>query len=113
MNVYISLYSVFIFPPFIMKKQDAIRLRKQVQDCKKKGMPVAKIAQKLGVSRPFVYLWMDAQTTEDQRGWKKGRKRKYTDEQETKIVEKRKELSDKFFSEERQSGKNSKRSSSH
>ena len=90
-----------------MKKPDAIRLRKKVQDCSKQGMPVAKIAQTLGVSRPFVYQWMDAETIEDQRGWKKGKKRKYTDEQEKNIVEKRKELSVKFFSEERRSSRNS------
>ena len=96
-----------------MKKSDAMRLRKQIQTCAKQGMPVAKIARKFSVSRPFVYAWMDEKTTEDNRGWKKGKKRKYTDEQEGKIVEKRKELGDKFFSEEKLSKKKSKDNNFH
>ena len=70
-------------------------------------MPVAKIARKFSVSRPFVYAWMNEKTTEDERGWKKGKKRKYTDEQEENIVEKRKELGDKFFSAGKLSKENS------
>jgi len=82
-----------------MKKSDAIRLRQKVQDLAQQGIPLARIARELGVSRPFVHKWKDAPDTErDVRGWKRGRKRKYTDAQEKKVVEKRKEVTDKFFS---------------
>ena len=88
------------FPSFIMKKSDAIRLRAQVQKCFKKGMPIAKIARKLGVSRPFVYQWKDVDNIqEDKRGWIKGKKRKYTDMQEQKVVDQRKEDVKGFFSD--------------
>lgn len=113
MNVYTSPVSFYFFPNFSMKKSDAVRLRKQIQNSAKQGMPIAKIARKFGVSRPFVYAWMNEKITDDQRGWKKGKKRKYTDEQEGKIVEKRKELSDKFFSEGKRFKKNSTGSSFH
>jgi len=83
-----------------MNKSDALRLRKKVQELTQQGMPLARIARELGVSRPFVHKWKDTSDTEtDARGWEKGRKRKYTKEQEKKVVKKRKEINDKFFSE--------------
>jgi transposase len=98
---------LFFFPPFIMNKKESLRLRKQVQNCFKKDMPIAKTARRLGVSRPFVYQWKEADNPkEDKRGWTKGRKRKYTDAQEDKVVQKRKEDEEGFFS-----GRHSSRSS--
>ena len=84
-----------------MNKSDAVRLRKLVQKYAKQGMPVAKIARELGVSRPFVHRWKDAEDPEtDRRGWKKGRKRIYTEEQEQAVIKHRKKLLRRFFSEQ-------------
>lgn len=89
-----------------MKKSDAIRLRKQVQALAKKGLSVSAIARKLGVSRLFVRTWKDADDpAQDKRGWKEGRKRKYTDEQEQCVVDARNDadVNEDFFSERRPS----------
>lgn len=84
-----------------MDKSDAIRLRKLVQKYAKQGMPLAKIARKLGVSRPFVHRWKNAEDpADDRRGWEKGKKRTYTEEQEQIVIEHRKKLSRGFFSEQ-------------
>jgi len=92
-----------------MKKSDAIRLRKQVQSLSKKGLSVSAIARKLGVSRLFVRKWKDIDDpTKDQRGWKEGCKRKYTNDQEQCVVDARNEAdeNEEFFSEQEQYYKN-------
>jgi transposase len=91
----------FISPILIMKKTDATRLRKKVQELAKQGMPLARIARELHVSRPFVHKWKDVLDTKlDARGWKKGRKRKYTDTQENIVVQKRQKNEEGFFSDQ-------------
>jgi transposase len=90
-----------------MNKSDAIRLRKLVQKYAAQGMPSAQIARRLGVSRPFVHKWKDVDHTEEKkRGWKKGKRRTYTDTQEEKVVETRKKAEKGFFSDRNSSGKN-------
>lgn len=85
-------------PSFIMEKSDAIRLRREIQTLTKKGISVSEIARRLGVSRPFVHRWKDAKDpTEDQRGWVKGRKRKYTGQQEKDVLAARMEAEKEFF----------------
>ena len=91
--------SPFFFPHFPMEKSDAIRLRKQVQSLAKRGYSVSEIARRLGVSRLFVRTWNNAKDpTADERGWVKGKKRKYTDEQERCILDARTEAEQGFFS---------------
>jgi transposase len=96
MNVYTVLLT--FFPSFIMEKSDAIRLRREIRSLAKRGLSVSEIARRLGVSRPFVYHWKDAKDpTADERGWIKGRKRKYTDEQERDVLAVRTEAEKGFF----------------
>ena len=81
-----------------MNKEQMIQLRKKVQFYASQGMKNTYIARKLGVSRDFVIKWKNKENVnEDNRGWKKGKKRKYTDKQEQKVVRKRKELENEFF----------------
>lgn len=89
----------FSSPLFIMEKSDAIRLRKQVQSLAKRGLSVSEIARRLNVSRLFVRTWKHAKDpTEDQRGWVKGRKRKYNEQQEKDVLAARTEAEKEFFS---------------
>lgn len=98
----------FSFPPFIMEKSDAIRLRKQVQSLSKRKLSVSEIARRLNVSRLFVRTWKDAKdSTADGRGWVKGRKRKYNDRQEKDVLAARTEAEKEFFSVHTHSHKNS------
>jgi transposase len=84
-----------------MKKENAIELRKKVQNLAAKGMKKLAIAKTLQISRPFINKWINTKDiNNDKRGWKKGKKRKYTDEQEEKIIQIRKELAEKFFLEQ-------------
>jgi len=84
-----------------MKKEQLIELRKKVQMYAMKGMRKSVIARTLGVSRKFVAKWYDAKEVEsDNRGWKQGQKRKFTDEQEKLVIQKRKELEQQFFLEQ-------------
>lgn len=88
------------FPVQHMKKSDSLRFRKRVQSFAKKGCSVSFIARELGVSRKFVRRWKDVDdATKDDRGWQKGKKRKYTDAQEQKILAARDEAEEGFFSE--------------
>lgn len=105
MNVYtwgqINVYTIPLTfsPSFIMEKSDAIRLRRDIQTLTKKGISISEIARRLGVSRPFVHRWKDAKDpTADQRGWVKGRKRKYTGRQEEDVLAARTEAEKEFFS---------------
>ena len=87
-------------PPFIMEKPDAIRLRRQVQSLSKRGLSVSEIARRLGVSRLFVRTWKHAKDpTADERGWVKGKKRKYTDDHEQHVITTRDRAEEGFFSE--------------
>lgn len=89
----------FFFPHFIMEKPDAIRLRKQVQSLARRGLSVSEIARRLDVSRLFVRIWKDAKDpTADQRGWMKGKKRKYTETQEQRVLGAREKAEQGFFS---------------
>lgn len=82
-----------------MKKSDAIRLRKQVRSLARKGLSISAIARHLGVSRLFVRTWKDAENpVEDERGWTKGNKRKYTAAQEQRVLAARDEAEQEFFS---------------
>lgn len=102
------LHSMFILSPTSMKKLDAIRLRKQVQSLAQRKLSASTIARRLGVSRPFVHRWKDADDpTVDQRGWAKGKKRKYTDAQETNVLAARDEAEQGFFSAHRRFRKRS------
>jgi transposase len=81
-----------------MNKNQAIQLRKRVQFYVKQGMKKSAIARKLNVSRPFIDKWINSSdANEDNRGWEKGKKRKYTDEQEQEVIQKRNELGKGFF----------------
>lgn len=85
-----------------MKKEQMIQLRKKVQFYAEQGMKGTMIAKKFGVSRKFVIRWKNVKDiTEDKRGWGKGKKRKYSNKQEQRVVEKRKELEGNFFSDQR------------
>lgn len=89
----------FSSPHFIMEKSDAIRLRKQVQSLAKRGLSVSEIARRLDVSRLFVRTWKDAKDpTADQRGWAKGKKRKYNDDHEQHVLVTRDKAEQGFFS---------------
>ena len=91
--------SLFSFPRFIMEKSDAIRLRKQVQSLARRGLSVSEIARRLDVSRLFVRTWKDAKDpTADQRGWTKGKKRKYSDDHERRVLTTRDKAEQGFFS---------------
>lgn len=82
-----------------MEKSDAIRLRKQVQSIARRGHSISEIARRLGVSRPFVHRWKDAKDpAADERGWVKGKKRKYTEKQEKDVLAARTEAEKDFFS---------------
>lgn len=82
-----------------MEKSDAIRLRREIQSLAKRGLSASEIARRLGVSRPFVHRWKDAKDpTADERGWVKGRKRKYTEQQEQDVLAVRTEAEKEFFS---------------
>jgi transposase len=97
MNVY--TVPLTFFPSFSMEKFDAIRLRQEIWSLSRRGLSASEIARRLGVSRPFVYRWKDAEDpTADDRGWIKGRKRKYTDEQERDVLAARTEAEKEFFS---------------
>ena len=85
-----------------MNKEQIIQLRKKVQFYAIQGIKNTHIAQKLGVSRDFVIKWKGVKdVNEDGRGWEKGKKRKYSNEQEDKVVNKRKELENRFFLDQR------------
>lgn len=86
------------------KKAQHIQLRKKVQLLALQGLNNTQIAKKLNVTRNFVIKWKDEEDVSvDKRGWKKGKKRKYTDEQERLVIQKRLDLENKFFSELNQS----------
>jgi transposase len=86
-----------------MNKGQIIQLRKKVLFYAKQGMNNTHIAQKLSVSRDFVIKWKNNKdVSQDRRGWEKGKKRKYTNEQEKKVIDKRKELENQFFLDQRQ-----------
>lgn len=60
----------------------------------------SEIARAIGVSRPFVQKWTadkNRSVEDDQRGWPKGKKRVYTDKEEARIVNLRRELEEKLF----------------
>lgn len=98
MNVYTMVFT--FYPISNMNKPDAIRLRRKVQKLARQGMPAARIARELGVSRPFVHQWRNAtDPTQDQRGWEKGRKREYTDQHEQHVLDARAEAEQGFFSD--------------
>ena len=83
-----------------MAKAERIYLRKKVQEYSKNGMSDSDISRCLGVSRKFVKKWKEVPTEEleaEQQGWKKGRKRRYSEKDEEKVVGKRKELEKHFF----------------
>lgn len=89
------------------KKAQLIQLRKKVQLIAKRGLNNTQIAEKLKVSRDFVIKWKKEKNVDvDKRGWRKGKKRKYTNEQEQLVIQKRLELEQKFFLELRQYFKN-------
>jgi len=95
-------FLLFLFSLFTMKKSDIIRLRIQVQTLAKQGHSVSEIARRLTVSRLFVRTWKDAKDpTADDRGWEKGKKRKYNDENEQKVLTTRDTAEQGFFSERR------------
>ena len=81
-----------------MNKEQMIQLREKVQFYAKRGMKKTAIANKLGVSRPFIDKWISSpDIKKDNRGWEKGRKRKFTNKQEKRVIKKRKELESGFF----------------
>jgi len=81
-------------------KAQHIQLRKKVQLLAKQSLNNSQIAERLGVSRDFVIKWKKKKDVNvDKRGWQKGKKRKYTDEQEQLVIQKRLELEKKFFLE--------------
>ena len=85
-----------------MQKSDAIRLRVQVQSLAKEGLSVSSIACRLCVSRLFVRRWKAAiDVSIDARGWEKGKKRKYTTEQEECVLSARMKAEKGFFLEHR------------
>lgn len=84
------------------KKVQYIQLRKKVQLLAKQGVNNTQIAKRLNVSRDFVIKWKRKKNISvDKRGWQKGKKRKYTDKQEQLVIQKRLELEQKFFLEQR------------
>lgn len=85
-----------------------IELRKKVQKYAKQGMKKMKIAQLLGVSRKFVGEWYDTEKNpeKDERGWKKGKLRKFTKEQEENVIKIRKKREPHFFLEPKPYNKN-------
>lgn len=87
------------FPPnFTMDKETLIKLRRKIQKCVGQGLNNSTIARKLGLSRPTVIKWRNRKDVEkDERGWKLGVKRQYTNKQERMVVRKRKELAEEFF----------------
>ena len=81
-----------------MNKEQIIQLREKVQFYAGQGMKNTSIAKKLNVSRDFVIKWKNKKDImEDKRGWKKGRKRKFTNKQEKQVIKKRIELENGFF----------------
>jgi transposase len=82
-----------------MNKEQMIQLREKVKLYAGQGMKNTSIAKKLNVSRDFVIKWKNKKDIkEDNRGWEKGRKRKFTNKQERQVIKKRKELESGFFS---------------
>ncbi len=88
-------------------KAQHIQLRKKVQLLAKQGLNNTQIAKKLQVTRNFVIKWKEAKSISvDKRGWQKGKKRKYTDEQEQLVIQARLNTEQEFFLELRQSSRN-------
>jgi len=56
-----------------------------------------KIAQLLGVSRPTIDQWLKQDTYQDERGWKAGRHRKYSEEINTRICELKQQRVDQHY----------------
>ena len=87
-----------------MKKEQSISLREKVQFYAKQGFKDTAISKKLNVTRKFIAKWKNEKCIEkDGRGWEKGKKRKYTEEQEASVILQRKELEGNFFSARKQS----------
>lgn len=60
----------------------------------------SKIARAIGVSRPFIHKWVrnkNRPVTDDCRGWPKGKRRFYTDQEEERIISLREELEKGLF----------------
>jgi transposase len=79
-------------------KEEFVLLRKQVKECVLKGLNNSEISRRLGVTRDFVIKWRKGKDiSKDKRGWINGRKRKYSENQEREIIEKRKSLQETAF----------------
>ena len=80
------------------KKEEIIILRTKVKELLKEGLSNSEISRKLGVTRDFVIKWKTNKSVQsDKRGWKKGKKRKHSDEIEKEIVRIRKNLQANSF----------------
>lgn len=78
-----------------MKQILIIEKRKKARRLKGKGWSIRRIAKELCAGKDNVSKWIKTEeegVTEDKRGWKKGRLRKHTKEEEDAVVEIRRQL---------------------
>jgi transcriptional regulator len=83
-----------------MKKTLIIEKRKKAKKLRAKGWSISMVASTLVAGKDSVSKWdkMSDETVErDERGWKKGRLRAHTEEEEKRITEIRKELERRKF----------------
>jgi transposase len=80
-----------IRPCCCYEKKDLIRIRKKVNYMYfNRNLSKRKIADRVGMSRNFVNKWTQSENqdmTEDQRGWPKGRRRKWDEKTEKRITQ--------------------------